>query len=110
MGLFEISLSVPLVLEYEAVLLRQLDESLLNAVDVQDLLDYLCRVANKQRIFYLWRPRLQDPNDELVLELAVAAACDSIVTFNRTDFAEALDFGIRVISPAEFLREIGVTK
>jgi predicted nucleic acid-binding protein len=43
----------------------------------------------------------------MVLELAVAAGCDAIVTHNRRDFGPARQFGVRVLSPAEFLQEIG---
>ncbi len=43
----------------------------------------------------------------MVLELAVAAGCEIIVTHNKTDFQEAEQFGIRIMTPQEFLREIG---
>lgn len=46
----------------------------------------------------------------MVLELAVAAGCDAIVTHNRRDFAPAKQFGVRVVSPAEFLEELGECK
>ena len=58
-------------------------------------------------MFYLWRPTLRDSNDDLVLELAVAADCDAIVTFNQRDFAGVEQFGLRVVTPGEFLKEIG---
>ena len=66
-------------------------------------MDYLCRVAHKQQIHFLWRPALSDPGDEFVLELAVAAQCDAIVTHNLQDFRNATQFGIPVITPADFL-------
>ncbi len=50
---------------------------------------------------------LNDPNDEMVLELAVAARCDYIVTFNHRDFLGAETFGLQVIRPSQFLRFIG---
>ncbi len=74
---------------------------------VADLLDYLCAEAKQQAIFFLWRPCLPDPGDDMVLELAVAAGCDAVVTHNRRHFAPARQFGVRVVSPAEFLAEIG---
>jgi predicted nucleic acid-binding protein len=70
-------------------------------------LDYLCSVGKQQRIYYRWRPTLPDPDDDMVLELAVAAACDVIVTHNRRHFRGAGRFGIRILSPAGFLGEIG---
>lgn len=107
-GRFDISISVSLVLEYEDVLLRNVP--LLDENEVSDLLDYLCAIANRQTIFYLWRPALRDPNDDLVLEVAVAGGCDCIVTFNTRDFVGAEQFGIRVMKPREFLVEIGDLK
>lgn len=52
-----------------------------------------------RRIFFLWRPTLRDPHDDTVLELAVEAAVDYLVTFNTRDFAGAERFGVRVITP-----------
>ena len=106
-GRFDISISVPLVLEYEDALKRQaVDLPHLNVRDVDDLLDFLCRVGQRQRVFYLWRPALRDPNDDLVLELAVAARSDAIVTHNLRDFRGADQFGIEVLSPREFLAQL----
>jgi len=106
-GIFELNISVPLVLEYEEVCKRSLREISLTAKDVDDLLDFLCRVAHHRTVSFLWRPLLSDPDDELVLELAVAASCSHIVTFNKADFREAKLFGIQVATPREFLQEIG---
>jgi len=75
--------------------------------DIDDLLDYLCSVANLREIFFLWRPFLRDPRDDMVLELAVESECDAILTYNQRDFAGIEAFGIRVITPREFLKEIG---
>ncbi len=102
---FQICLSVPLVLEYEDVLGR--DGMIPGAGDVEDIIDYLCSVASPHGVFFLWRPALRDPKDEMVLELAVAGGCDAIVTFNRRDFAGAERFGIQIVSPSEFLHQIG---
>ena len=104
---FDIALSVPLVLEYEDALLRHLGDSALNEEDVEIVIDYLCSVAKQQDIFFLWRPLLRDPKDDLVAEICVAAGCDAIVTYNQRDFAGVEQFGIRVLTPAAFLRELG---
>jgi predicted nucleic acid-binding protein len=106
-GKFETNLSVPLVLEYEEVCKRQAAHLALTDRDIDAVIDYLCRVGNHWRISYLWRPMLSDPADDMVLELAVTAACDFIVTFNKTDFRGAERFGVRVVTPREFLQEIG---
>ena len=101
---FEICVSVALVFEYETVLRRA--TSLSNA-DITDLLDYLCAVARRQKVFFLWRPYLRDPKDDLVLELAVASDSRAIVTFNKRDFQPTNPFGIEIFDPAEFLDSIG---
>jgi len=43
-----------------------------------------------------------------VLELAVAAGCDAIVTYNKRDFRGVGRFGLRVLDARELLSEIGV--
>lgn len=103
-GRFDIAISVPLVLEYEEVLLRQTGR---RASDVSAVIDYLCLVGKRQPIFFLWRPCLPDADDDMLLELAVAANCEAIVTHNVRDFAPARQFGIEVVTPSEFLNRIG---
>ena len=109
-GYFEISLSVPLVLEYESMAKRELDNLVVDAEDVDDLIDYICQVSRHNEIFYTWRPQLRDPDDEMVLELAIGSMSDAIVTFNKRDFAGTEQFGIRLLTPVELLNEIGVLK
>lgn len=106
-GRFDVAISVPLVLEYEEVLMRQADEVGRKPAAVQDLINHLCAVGRRQSIFFLWRPCLPDPCDDMLLELAVAAGCEAIVTHNRRDFGPAGQFGVRVLTPAEFLERIG---
>ncbi len=105
-GAFEIVVSVPLVLEYEAVCLRQCTAMGLTSEDVGDVIDYLCQVAKPQPIFFLWRPLLRDPKDDMVLELAVAAGCDAVVTHNIRDFKAAERLGVRIQRPQALLREL----
>jgi len=104
---FAVHISVPLVLEYEAAAKRLLDHIPLTEQDVDDILDYLCAVGEHQELFYLWRPYLKDPQDDMILELAVAAGCDAIVTYNQRDFEGIEPFGIQVLTPREFLGRIG---
>lgn len=100
----EPALSVPLVLEYEMVLKRQAADLGLALRDIDGILDFLCAVGHHQRIHFLWRPSLRDPRDELVLELAVAAGCRQIITFNGRDFAGSERLGVEVVTPARFLQ------
>ncbi len=44
----------------------------------------------------------------MVLELAVAAQCKYIVTFNQKDFKGANQFGLEIVNPKEFLQQIGL--
>jgi putative PIN family toxin of toxin-antitoxin system len=106
-GKFDIHLSVPLVLEYSEVLLRQISHLDLNREEVDDLVDFYCSVGVQNEIFFLWRPLLRDPKDDMVLELAVKAGCESIITYNTRDFAGAEQFGLNLLEPSEFLRLIG---
>ncbi len=102
-----IDISVPLILEYKDATKRLVGEIPLSEEEVDDILDYLCAVGNRREVFYLWRPALKDPRDEMVLELAVTAGCDFIVTYNKRDFEGAGQFGLRVVTPKEFLDELG---
>lgn len=107
-GDFGVSVSVPLVLEYEAVAKRQARELGLTFADIDHVIDYVCSVADHRAIFYLWRPFLPDPTDDLVLELAVEAGAEYIVTHNLRDFTGVEQFGISAVSPGEFLRLLEV--
>ncbi|MBX2809299.1 MAG: PIN domain-containing protein [Cellvibrionaceae bacterium] len=50
---------------------------------------------------FLWRPMLRNPNDEMVLEVAVNGQADAIVTFNLKDYGNIAKskFNIDVITP-----------
>jgi putative PIN family toxin of toxin-antitoxin system len=106
-GRFDIHLSVPLALEYEDALSRQVAQGKVKQAVVDAVLDFHFQVATRHPIFFLWRPFLRDPRDDMVLELAVKAGCEVIVTFNERDFVGVEKFGIRALPPAAFLREIG---
>jgi predicted nucleic acid-binding protein len=105
-GACELAVSVPLVLEYEDAMMRHVAASLLSDADVRELLDYVCGVAVHQEVFFLWRPFLRDASDDMIVELAVAAGCEVIVTHNVRDFRGAERFGLRIVTPAAFLQEL----
>ena len=100
-------LSVPLVLEYEAVLKRQAKVLGLTPRAIDGLLDDLCLLSEHHVVYYLWRPTLRDPSDEMVLELAVAAGCPHIVTHNVRDFAGSERFGVEPYTPQQWLTKTG---
>ena len=101
---FEFCISVPLVMEYEAVAKRMHRTFRLTLQEIDDILDYLCLEGKMQKVYYLWRPVLPDPNDDMLLELAVASQASAIVTHNTSHFVEASRFGIRAMKPKEFLK------
>jgi putative PIN family toxin of toxin-antitoxin system len=101
---FDIALSVPVVLEYEDAMLRH--RGSLAPADIRGIIDYLCSVGVRQRIFFLWRPLLRDSRDDMVVELAVAAQASTIVTHNLRHFRGAETLGIHVLSPGDFLKRI----
>ncbi len=106
---FKVNVSVPLVLEYEDVANRYLEATGLASSDVEAIIDYICSNSSLRRIFFLWRPFLKDPKDDMVLELAVESQSEIIVSFNKKDFVGSEQFGVRVLTPREFLAEIGET-
>jgi putative PIN family toxin of toxin-antitoxin system len=106
-GKFEINLSVPVALEYEDAAKRLIGDSALTEQDIDTVIDYLCSVAHLREVFFLWRPFLKDPKDDMVLELAVTGQCDHIVTYNSRDFEGVKQFGIETIEPRDFLKLIG---
>ena len=107
---FEIYISVALVLEYEDAAKRLPGKIEITEDAIDDVIDYICQIGHEQQVFFLWRPFLKDPKDDMVLELAVAAGCNFIITHNTQDFKNIEEFGLQAMSPVEFLRVIGVIK
>lgn len=108
--LFKLNISVAHILEYEQAAKALCRKGGLSAKDIDDILDYICRVSRHRQIFYLWRPFLSDAKDDMVLELAVSSQCDYLITYNQSDFRGAEKFGVKVIPPQEFLKQIGGKK
>lgn len=101
---FNVALSVPLIFEYEEILKEKLDRNIFTAEDISGIINDLCRVGIAVQIHYLWRPFLPDPEDDHILELAIAAHCSYIVTYNKRDFRGVKErFGIEVVDASEFL-------
>jgi Predicted nucleic acid-binding protein, contains PIN domain len=106
---FELLLSVPLIIEYEAVLTRpeHLVASGLSGAEVGRVLDDVAAVARPVRLAFRWRPQLVDPDDDMVLETAVNGSAYAIVTFNQRDFFPAArNFACKVILPRMALEKI----
>jgi putative PIN family toxin of toxin-antitoxin system len=106
---FTLLLSVPLVLEYEAVLTREEHRKVhgLSVLEVEEIINSLASVADPVQIRFLWRPLLSDPTDDMVLESAVNGRADLLVTFNQEDFtAVAKAFALEIVRPSEALRRL----
>lgn len=104
---FEIALTIAVYTEWQAVLTRP--EHLPPGVTADMALGfvrYLASVAHLQDVHFLWRPFLRDPDDDMVLECAVASGCEFIVTHNVRDFRRVEELNVRAITPADFLNRL----
>ena len=100
---FVVNISTTLIYEYEEILKKK---SKLEFKYIDSILNYICNIGKKNKIFYLWKPKLKDVDDDFLLELAVKS--DSIiVTLNKKDFKPAKQFNLKVMTPKEFLQYIG---
>ena len=105
-GLFKPVVSVPLVTEYEDVLHRTEMGIALLRDQIDAVLDRICQLSINQTVYFLWRPFLPDPKDDMVFEVAMTSQSRYIITFNTGDFVPASQFGIQAITPREFLLEL----
>jgi len=108
-GRFQLLASVPLMLEWEAVLKRPgiLGAAKGSVEDMEVILDQLADACVPIDLHFLWRPQSKDPDDDMVLETAINGRADTIVTFNVRHLASAATyFGLVVERPAELLRRL----
>ena len=99
-------ISTTLLFEYEDVLKREQTVLNLTHKQVDIVLDNICALCKFQEIYFLWRPYLKDPKDDHVLEVAVASKTKTIVTHNIKDFKGVSKFGIKAITPGNYLEGI----
>src|SRR5207248_1866721 len=81
-------LSIGLYAEWQGVLTR-----------AAHLARYLASQSHLQEIHFLWRPFLPDPNDDMVLELALAAGCRHIITHYVRDCRGSEKLGVTALGP-----------
>lgn len=103
----ELFLSNSMIFEYEDVLKRNRESLGMNVSEIDSVIDDLCALSTLKNIFFLWRPSALDPGDDFIVDLAVAAGIDFIITFNVSNFVSARRMGIQIIKPQEFLRILG---
>ena len=101
--------SVPLFFEYEAKCTDP-DHWTVAGISREQADIFVSGIAGlvlPVRTYYLWRPLLRNPKDEMVLEAAVNGRADAIVTFNLRDYgAVPLEFNIEVIKPSTAIRRV----
>jgi putative PIN family toxin of toxin-antitoxin system len=106
---YTLLLSVPLIIEYEAVMTREehVACSGLRVKDISTLLDALVAVSTPVYPRFSWRPMLRDANDDMVFEAAVNGKADLLVTFNEADFLPFVyQFNVALVSPREALAQV----
>lgn len=99
-------ISVPLILEYEAAGKREAQRLGIPEGTVEAIIRAFCSMGRETDVHFRLRPFLPDPGDEFLLELAVAGRADALVTHNLRHFVGAGQFGIKVVTPQDFLRII----
>jgi len=94
-------------LEYEDVLGRPIWAELTSAQERLQVLAALARAGRWVALFYGWRPNLPDEGDNHLIELAVAAGAQAIVTHNIRDLGrgELRWDGLAIVTPAQFLEQ-----
>jgi putative PIN family toxin of toxin-antitoxin system len=109
-GGLPIAVSVALALEYEDVLSRpaMLARGWASEEQVSTVLDaVLGHALLVQPISVPRRPALPDPGDDLVLECALEARADAIVTMNVREFARSNEtYGLRILRPGDLVAEL----
>ena len=106
---FQMLATPALFLEYEGVLGRD-EQRAVHGMSPERTIAFLIGIAaiiEPVKVYYRWRPQMQDVDDEMVLDAAINGRADVIVTHNLKDFLTAASrFGLRVVSPASFVGEV----
>ena len=108
-GRLTLAATVPLCIEYQDVCSRpeHVKAAEFSPADLRVFLDAVVDLIEPTDVWFLWRPQLRDPGDELVLEAAVNGRAAAIATFNQRDFRPAAErFGIAILLPADMIRRV----
>jgi len=97
---WQTNVSTALLLEYEEKLLSQRSALGLTSAEIAAVLDTMVRRSRHRIIYFHWRPRSRDPDDDFLVDLA-GGACDWCVTFNLRDWPT--DIPCKAVTPGDFL-------
>lgn len=103
------AISVPLVLEYEAkaTMAEHMMAGDITRTEALAIVDALVVTGEPTPIHFTYRPSVRDPDDEMILETAINAQADAIVTFNIRDFGTApAKFGVECWLPFQALEKL----
>jgi putative PIN family toxin of toxin-antitoxin system len=107
-GTLRYALSPLLILEYEGVIHRKIEEGFLeiSLPDCEKILDVISSFAIIVWEPLILRPVLPDPSDDKILECAISGNCTHVITFNKKHFPEEIFkfYGINILTPGEFLK------
>lgn len=104
---WRVNVSTALLFEYEEILKSVGKDLGLTLQEVDLAIAAICNIANFHPIFFLWRPMLKDADDEFLIDLALKAQVDFIITYNQRDLQPVERFGIQVVTPKQFLQIVG---
>ena len=99
-------MSLAIEYEYRDVALRphHVAVSHLTAMQITNILDQLVALAEPVQIVDSYRPLSVDPDDDLVLDVAINGAADALVTRNLRHFSRAgAEFNIPILEPKTLL-------
>ena len=102
-------MDLKLGLEYRDVALRaaHVRASALSKREIVELIEAMEAFAEPVEVVMKTRPLSSDPNDDMILDLAINGQAEALVTSNRKHFAKAgKRFGIPVLSSAELLEKM----
>jgi putative PIN family toxin of toxin-antitoxin system len=95
-------------MEYEDLLGRNVWTQLTTPSERLEILAAVIAAGEWVSVHYGWRPNLPDEGDNHLIELAIAAGADAIVTHNVRDLirGELVWQHLRVLTPAQCLEDL----
>jgi len=102
---FRLHLSTAVVLEYEEVLLREFVPVRFRADEIAKFLDDLVAASTRHAQVRSLRPVSSDPDDDTLIELAITADVQALITHNVRHFSKVPGLGIALLTPGQLLQK-----